>query len=344
MRFASPVFLKALLEDCPEQWAELSIHGLADRHDVSSGDVVCCFNFQELESLQTLPVAPQMACIIGPILRDPNCGSVPYIGVKCPRLAFQKILQNIKEIQSRKNPFPRKIHPSVAIDPSVNIGSNVSIGAFTVIEAHVKIADHVTIGTHCVVESYAQIGAQVHCDHHVVVKTYCKIGDRTHIQSHTTIGSDGFGFERVGPSWLKIPHLSAVVIGSDCFIGSHVAIAAGALKPTKIDSCVIIDNHVQIAHHVEIGSGTAIAGCVGIAGSTIIGKNCLIGGGTNITGHIKITDGVAITGMTMVTKSLLNTGTYSSGMPVDTNENWKQKIITLNRLTKKEFTKKSKGL
>lgn len=71
----------------------------------------------------------------------------------------------------------------------------------------------------------------------------------------------------------------------------------------------------MIAHNVQVGDNTAMAGCVGISGSTKIGKNCMIAGGVGMVGHIEVCDGVFVTGMTMVTRSITEPGSYSSALP-----------------------------
>ena len=87
---------------------------------------------------------------------------------------------------------------------------------------------------------------------------------------------------------------------------------------------VIIDNQCQIAHNVEIGYGTAIAGGTVIAGSTKIGKYCIIGGASVFNGHIQVCDQVTITGMAMVMRSITEPGVYSSGIPAQSNKEWRK--------------------
>ena len=95
-----------------------------------------------------------------------------------------------------------------------------------------------------------------------------------------------------------------------------------------------LDNQIQIGHNVFIGEHTVIAGCVGISGSTHVGSHCAIGGGTGIAGHIEITDGVQITGMSMVTKSILTPGSYSSGIPAEPTRDWHRNVIRYRQLEK----------
>jgi len=338
MRLSSSLKLSALLPDCPHEYADLEISGLSDPQAFESGDCICCFTAHEIQTLITHPNLHQIACLIGPVEYISD-RTLPYIYVKQPRLILQNMLAVLAAREAWRAPACLGIHSTSVISPLAKIAKNVTVGPYSIIDEYAQLDEGVIVGSHCIVESFSHLHAHVKLDHHVVLKKRCIIGESTCVQSHTTMGSDGFGFERVGSHWAQLVHLSGVIVGARCFIGSHVAIAAGALKPTELCSDVIIDNHVQIAHHVKIGRGTAIAGCVGIAGSTIIGDNCLIAGGTKISGQLKIVDNVRITGMTMVTKSLLTAGVYSSGIPVDTNKEWKKKMITLNRLTKKEMEK-----
>ena len=81
-----------------------------------------------------------------------------------------------------------------------------------------------------------------------------------------------------------------------------------------------------------IGAHTAIAACCGISGSTRIGRHCILAGGVGIVGHIEICDGVQITGMTMITKSITEPGSYSSGTAFDSTDNWKKMAVRLRRI------------
>ena len=53
-----------------------------------------------------------------------------------------------------------------------------------------------------------------------------------------------------------------------------------------------------------------------------------------ISGHLNITDGVMITGMTMVTKSIRDPGSYSSGMPAETTKQWHRNVVRYRQLEK----------
>lgn len=205
------------------------------------------------------------------------------------------------------------IHPTAVIAPTAVIGKNPTIGAYAV------IGDFVMIGDDC------QIGNHVSIAHH------CQIGNGVQIHAHASIGEEGFGFapkvSQSGVSWQKIHQLGKVVIGNRVRVGANTCIDRGAVGDTIIGDDVIIDNLVQIAHNVHIGRGTAIASKTGIAGSTHIGANCIIAGGVGIAGHLNICDGVTLTGMTMVTRSITQAGSYSSGTVAMPSADWRRAVV-----------------
>jgi UDP-3-O-[3-hydroxymyristoyl] glucosamine N-acyltransferase len=159
-----------------------------------------------------------------------------------------------------------------------------------------------------------------------------QIGREVTLHSGTVIGSDGFGFAHDQGQWHKIPQIGGVIIGNKVEIGANTTIDRGALEDTEIGNGVILDNQIQIAHNVKIGDHTAIAGCVGIAGSAKIGRHCGIGGGAGILGHLEITDGVQVTAMSLVTKSIKESGIYSSGTSVAPTQQWHKNYARFRHL------------
>lgn len=229
--------------------------------------------------------------------------------------------------------------PSLAIDKTVIIGKNckiahdASIAAYVVIGDNVNIGSEVCIGAGSIIGNNCIIGDKSRLDCRVTIYDNVLIGARAEILSGTVIGSDGFGFANDKGIWYKVPQLGRVVIADDVSIGSNCTIDRGAIEDTYIATGVKLDNLVQVGHNVNIGQHTIVAGCVGISGSVTIGKYCLIGGGVGIGGHLTIADRVTITGMTAVTKSILNSGVYSSGVGgVVTNSAWRRYSARVHKL------------
>ncbi len=249
-----------------------------------------------------------------------------------PYLGYAKVAQLLDS-----TPKPAEgIHPSAIIANNAVIGRNVAIGACAVIEEDVILADDVIIGAGCFIGKGAKIGKRTKLWANVSVYHQVNIGQDCLIQANTVIGSDGFGYAPAPHNnegyWHKIPQLGAVIIGDRVEIGASTTIDRGALDDTIIHDGVILDNQIQIAHNVEIGENTAMAACSVIAGSTVVGKHCTIAGLVGINGHINITDGCVFTGMAMVTKSIKESGVYSSGVPVATNKEWNKTNARVKRL------------
>jgi len=224
------------------------------------------------------------------------------------------------------------IHQSAVIHSSAILGDNVTVGANAVIEAGVTLGNNVSIGAGCFIGVNAQIGSNTSLWSNVSIYHEVKIGTDCLVQANTVIGSDGFGYAPVKGTWLKIPQLGSVIIGNCVEIGASTTIDRGALDDTIIEDNVILDNQIQIAHNVVIGAGTAMAACSVVAGSTIVGKNCTLAGLVGVNGHIEIADNCVFTGMAMVTKSITESGVYSSGMPVADNKDWRRTNARIKKL------------
>ena len=60
----------------------------------------------------------------------------------------------------------------------------------------------------------------------------------------------------------------------------------------------------------------------------------MIGGATAIAGHIEIADNVIITGLSGVTNSILQPGTYSGAMTITDNRTWRKNMARFRHLDK----------
>lgn len=239
------------------------------------------------------------------------------------------------------------IAPSAVIANDVRIGRNVSVGANAVVESGVSLDDNVQIGPGCFIGKNASIGNGSKLWANVTIYHEVQMGRDCLVQSGAVIGSDGFGYANEHGKWVKIPQLGSVQIGDRVEIGASSTIDRGALDDTVIKDGVIIDNQCQVAHNVVIGEDSAMAGCSVIAGTTTIGRNCTLAGMTAITGHVEIADNVHFTGMSMVTKGITEPGLYSSGVPAQSNKEWRRNMVGLRNITDlakrvKELEKKIK--
>ncbi|WP_241608598.1 UDP-3-O-(3-hydroxymyristoyl)glucosamine N-acyltransferase [Rosenbergiella australiborealis] len=261
------------------------------------------------------------------------CKSAALV-VTNPYLTYAKLAQVLDT-----TPQPAEnIAPSAVIASDATLGDGVSIGANAVIESGVVLGDHVVIGPGCFIGKNTVIGSHSRLWANVSVYHEIKIGRHCLIQSGTVIGADGFGYANERGNWIKIPQLGTVVIGDRVEIGACTTIDRGALDNTQIGNGVIIDNQCQIAHNVIIGDNTAVAGGVIMAGSLKIGRYCMIGGASVINGHMEICDKVTVTGMGMVMRPISEPGIYSSGIPLQTNKQWRKTaalVMNINEINKR---------
>ena len=224
------------------------------------------------------------------------------------------------------------IHPTAVVDEGARVDASASVGPYAVVEAGAQIGANVTIGAHCFVGARSVIGEGGWLAPRVTLYHDVRIGKRVVIQSGAVLGGEGFGFANHQGVWQKIAQIGGVTLGDDVEIGANTTIDRGALSDTIVGNGVKLDNQIMIAHNVQIGDHTAMAGCCGISGSAKIGKHCMLAGGVGLVGHIEICDNVFVTGMTMVTRSITEPGSYSSGTAMQPAAEWKKSAARIRQL------------
>ncbi|HTF83448.1 MAG TPA: UDP-3-O-(3-hydroxymyristoyl)glucosamine N-acyltransferase [Cellvibrio sp.] len=224
------------------------------------------------------------------------------------------------------------VHPSAVIGEGVMLGENVSIAPHAVVGKGVSLGDGVVVGPGTVIGEDTIIGNNTRLMANVTIYHGISIGSDCIIHSGSVIGADGFGFAPNGKEWVKIHQLGSVIIGNRVEIGACSTVDRGALGNTVLDDGVIIDNLVHIAHNVRLGKNCAMAATSAIAGSTTVGENCTFAGGVGVVGHIDIGDNIHFTGMTMVSSSLSEPGSYSSGTPISTTKEWRKNAVRFRQL------------
>ncbi|PTS83717.1 UDP-3-O-(3-hydroxymyristoyl)glucosamine N-acyltransferase [Pseudomonas sp. HMWF032] len=245
-----------------------------------------------------------------------------------PYLAYAEL----SHLFDRKPQALPGVHPTAVVAADAHVDASASIGAYAVIESGAQIAAGVSIGAQCVVGARSVIGEGGWLAPRVTLYHDVQIGKRVVIQSGAVIGGEGFGFANEKGVWQKIAQIGGVTIGDDVEIGANTTVDRGALSDTLIGNGVKLDNQIMIAHNVQIGDNTAMAGCAGISGSTKIGKNCMIAGGVGMVGHIEVCDNVFVTGMTMVTRSITEPGSYSSGTAMQPAAEWRKSAARIRQL------------
>ncbi|QXG31807.1 UDP-3-O-(3-hydroxymyristoyl)glucosamine N-acyltransferase [Pseudomonas viridiflava] len=299
------------------------INGLATLQEAGPDQISFLANPQYRKFLIDTQAA---AVLLKPADADSFAGDA--LLVPDPYLAYARI----SHLFDPKPKAAAGIHPAAVIADDAVVDPAASIGAFAIVESGARIAAQVTVGAHCFIGARCEIGEGGWLAPRVTLYHDVRIGKRVVIQSGAVLGGEGFGFANEKGVWQKIAQIGGVSIGDDVEIGVNTAIDRGALADTRIGNGVKLDNQIQIAHNVQIGDHTAMAACVGISGSTKIGKHCMLAGGVGLVGHIEICDGVFITGMTMVTHSITEPGSYSSGTAMQPAAEWRKSAARLRKI------------
>lgn len=257
----------------------------------------------------------------------PDCPTNALVSAN-PYLAYSKI----SHLFDRRPKNELGVHPTAYVADDVVLGEGCRIGPNAVIESGCVLGVDVEVGPGTVIGANCEIGDQCLLHGNVTFYHDVRVGDRCTFHGGVVVGADGFGFANEKGQWRKIAQVGGVNIGNDVEVGANTTIDRGAIQDTLIGNGVILDNQIQIAHNVEIGEGTAIAGCTGIAGSTKIGKYCTIAGAVGIPGHLEITDRVHITACSLVTKSITEPGSYSSGTGFSPTAEWRKNAARFRKL------------
>ena len=305
--------------------SKLRIAGLSTLHDAGDGQLAFLANPKYTKQLATTKASAVILTSDNAANFSGNC-----VIVSQPYLAYARI-------SSWFDLSPVKlgsIHPSAVIDSTAVLGDNVYIGPNVVVEMNAFIGAGCHIAANSFIGARSSIGANGYIAANVSIYHDVRIGCKVRIHSSAVIGADGFGIApRQDGSWEKIYQIGGVVIGDDVEIGACTTIDRAALADTILGDGVKLDNHVQIAHNAVVGDHTAIASYSGLAGSAKIGRNCIMAGDVCIVGHVTVCDNVQLTARTLVTKSISEPGSYSSGaMPLMTTTEWRKNSVRIGQL------------
>ncbi len=221
-----------------------------------------------------------------------------FLYAKNPEWAFTLLVQYWDAQTPKHTPG---IHPTAVISPLAQLGKNVSVGAYSVIEDGVVIGDNTVIFPHVYVGKRTQIGQNCILYPQVVVREDCVLKNHVILQPGAKIGNDGFGFIFHEGRHHKIPQIGNVIIEDDVEIQANSCVDRAKLAHTIVGANTKVDNLVQIAHNVKVGQSCIMCSQVGIAGTTTLGNGVVAAGQVGIIGHLHIGNGVQIAAQSGVT-------------------------------------------
>ena len=164
------------------------------------------------------------------------------------------------------------------VSPKAQLGENVSVGPFTIIEDDVVVGDGCKIAASAYIANGARLGRNCMIHHGAVVSnvpqdlkfageaTILEVGDNTVVREYCTLHR---GTAETGRT----------VIGSDCLLMANVHVAHDTIVGNKC----IFANLVALAGHVNIGDWVTIGGGTPVHQFTNIGSHAMIGGGFRVT-------------------------------------------------------------
>jgi UDP-N-acetylglucosamine acyltransferase len=170
------------------------------------------------------------------------------------------------------------IHETAIINSKAEIGKNVTVGPYTVIEENVIIEEGCEISSSALIASGTRLGKNCRVFHGAVLGTVpqdlkfggeittLEIGENTTIREFATLNR---GTE---DRW-------KTVIGNNCLLMTYSHIA----HDCSLGNNVVIANSVNMAGHVEIDDFVGIGGISPVHQFVRIGKHAFIGGGSKVS-------------------------------------------------------------
>jgi UDP-3-O-[3-hydroxymyristoyl] glucosamine N-acyltransferase len=246
-----------------------------------------------------------------------------------PKVAFAQAAALLMEPAS----IARGVHATAIVAATVDIGKNVGIGPYAVIEEHAHVGDGTQIGAHSVIGSGCSIGENCRIHPRVTLYANVRIGDFAEIHAGAVIGADGFGYAFDGKRYWKFPQAGKVEIDDHVEIGANATIDRGSLDDTRIAEGVKIDNLVHVGHNVQIGAHTVIAAQTGISGSSRLGHHVVCGGQVGIADHCTLEDqSIAGAQAGIPTGKIIRSGQTVWGTPARPLDKFKEAYVWFARL------------
>ncbi len=297
----------------------LPIQGISSPQNPKEGTIVFCQSERDLEL--ALKGAPS-ALVISSDLDQPN-----YIKVEDVRLSLALFLE---KFYPEKHPVGFSDRAVIAED--VQVGENVYVGPFCVIEEGAVLEDGVKVYPFTYIGRGTYIGENSVIFSGVSIYPGTVIGKRVRIHSGCVIGADGFGYHIGKEGIRKLNHIGRVVIEDEVEIGSNTTVDRALIDTTRIRMGTKVDNLVMIAHNCDIGVGNIIVSQVGLSGSVKTGKGVILAGQVGVADHVTIGEGVTVTAKSGVASDLEPGKVYGANLPAVEWMRWKRIYALLLKL------------
>ncbi len=182
-----------------------------------------------------------------------------------------------------------KIHPTATVSPQAELGANVEIGPYCIVEAGAQIADDCHLLAHASIKSGTRIGSGT-----TVCESAILGGLPQHMNTTTEPGTVVIGSRNVIREHATVHRAmhaeGQTTIGDDCLlmVGAHVA------HDCCVGNQVILTNGVMLGGHVQIGDRVCLGGNAAVHQFCRIGRLAMVGGCTKVVQDVPpfvLTDG-----------------------------------------------------
>ena len=169
------------------------------------------------------------------------------------------------------------IHPMAVVSPSAQVGRDVEIGPFCVVEDDVTIGDGCRLASHVVVRGGTRLGADN------VIHEGAVLGGRPqHLRAGKEVGGLLVGDGNSIREFVTIH--SGLTPGETTSIGDSnlMMVSAHIAHDCHIGSNTIIANNVLLAGHISIGDRAYLSGAVAMHQFCRVGAYAMVGGQAHI--------------------------------------------------------------
>jgi UDP-N-acetylglucosamine acyltransferase len=203
------------------------------------------------------------------------------------------------------------VHPTALVDPTAELGRDVSVGPFSIIGPNVIVGDGCRLGPRVTLHHNVRLADEVSVGDGSILggdpqdlkyrgeETWVEIGTGTIIREYSTIN-------RATAATFK------TTVGARCFIMSYVHLA----HDCHVGDDVVIANATQCAGHVTIHDRAVLSGLNAVHQFVTIGTYAFVGGGSRVNQDIP--PYVKAVGNPMELYGLNSIGLQRAGFPAET--------------------------
>lgn len=175
------------------------------------------------------------------------------------------------------------IHPAAYVSPEAELGADVSVGPFAVIEGPCRIGDG------CVIEA------------HAVVRPHVRMGRNNRVHPHAVLGGlpQDLGFDPATESFLDIGD------GNVFREGVSVSRATGAGLATQVGNENYFMNNTHVGHDCLLGDHNILASGATLGGHVVVGDRVFFGGGVMVHQFCRIGGFAILQGLAGINKDSL---------------------------------------